>query len=345
MKRACHALCFRQSVSGTTTLGNVLHKIAFTLGGPRGDSHRSGPGARELPEAEAEAISVYLSFILSKVVNYNSVNTFWDHTRNKTTNAQTIMNFHRWYPTAVMMGDEPGRVLIASGDLSHLGCGTATRPRAMPMEYYSEAMGDFETISTPSDKFFRPTYPGLHLTPAGDVFFAPVGFNNNSESPLACAGNEQSAVFELGLGATGSWGPDLGPNDRTKGMSVLLLSDTVPYARVMTIGGGDASRSRRYQFIDVTSPSSAWGPELPLPLRSGQAQPTIRVHPNVVLLPDGTVFMCGGAAASEPCWIYDPATLSWSKADEMTYARRYHWARLPCPQFMTVLPGGIPHDR
>ena len=33
----------------------------------------------ELPEAEAEAVSVYLAFILSKVVNYNSVNTFWHY--------------------------------------------------------------------------------------------------------------------------------------------------------------------------------------------------------------------------------------------------------------------------
>jgi putative DNA methylase len=40
----------------------------------------------ELPEAEA--VSVYLAFILSKVVNYNSVNTFWDYTRRK--GAQTF---------------------------------------------------------------------------------------------------------------------------------------------------------------------------------------------------------------------------------------------------------------
>jgi len=42
----------------------------------------------ELPPAEAEAVSVYLAFILSKVINYNSVNTFWDYTRNK--GAQTF---------------------------------------------------------------------------------------------------------------------------------------------------------------------------------------------------------------------------------------------------------------
>jgi putative DNA methylase len=45
-------------------------------------------GARlraKLSEGEAEAVSVYLAFILSKLVNYNSVNTFWDYTRRKGT--------------------------------------------------------------------------------------------------------------------------------------------------------------------------------------------------------------------------------------------------------------------
>lgn len=42
----------------------------------------------ELPPAEAEAVAVYLSFITSKVVNYNSVNTFWHYGRK--TVAQTF---------------------------------------------------------------------------------------------------------------------------------------------------------------------------------------------------------------------------------------------------------------
>jgi adenine-specific DNA methylase len=37
----------------------------------------------ELPAEEAEAVAVYLTFIVSKVINYNSVNTFWDYTRKK----------------------------------------------------------------------------------------------------------------------------------------------------------------------------------------------------------------------------------------------------------------------
>jgi adenine-specific DNA methylase len=39
----------------------------------------------ELPEAEAEAVCVYLAFMLSKVVNYNSVNTFWHYGRQTVT--------------------------------------------------------------------------------------------------------------------------------------------------------------------------------------------------------------------------------------------------------------------
>jgi adenine-specific DNA methylase len=39
----------------------------------------------ELPEDEAQAVSVYLAFILSKVVNYNSVNTFWHYGRKTVT--------------------------------------------------------------------------------------------------------------------------------------------------------------------------------------------------------------------------------------------------------------------
>jgi adenine-specific DNA methylase len=42
----------------------------------------------ELPPEQAEAMAVYLAFMLDKVVNYNSVNTFWDYTRNK--GAQTF---------------------------------------------------------------------------------------------------------------------------------------------------------------------------------------------------------------------------------------------------------------
>jgi adenine-specific DNA methylase len=42
----------------------------------------------ELPADQAEAVAVYLALLVSKVVNYNSVSTFWDYTRKKV--AQTF---------------------------------------------------------------------------------------------------------------------------------------------------------------------------------------------------------------------------------------------------------------
>ena len=55
----------------------------------------------------------------------------WDYTKDTTTAVQTMMGYDRWYPTCVSLGDD--RVLIASGDLANLGCGSHTPP-AMPME-------------------------------------------------------------------------------------------------------------------------------------------------------------------------------------------------------------------
>jgi adenine-specific DNA methylase len=40
---------------------------------------------KQLPHGEAEAVSVYLAFMLSKMVNYNSVNTFWNCIRRNAT--------------------------------------------------------------------------------------------------------------------------------------------------------------------------------------------------------------------------------------------------------------------
>ncbi len=48
---------------------------------------------KKLGEAEAEAASVYLAFILSKLVNYNSVNTFWHYGRRTATQTFSRYDF------------------------------------------------------------------------------------------------------------------------------------------------------------------------------------------------------------------------------------------------------------
>ncbi len=228
----------------------------------------------------------------------------WEPTRDSSNN-RTYMNRNRWYPTVVTLGDEPGRALIASGFPSE-------------MEIYSESSGTYSLVTANGgDRAFSQLYPGLHLLPGGEIFYAPVGFGS--------AAGEQSGYFDFDPmnNLAGQW-TDLGLNDRNKGMSVLLLSPTFPFAQVMVVGGGSSGRSRTYQTINLSTLSPTWGPDLNLPMASGQAQPTSRINVNVVLLPDSTVFVSGGAAAGEPCWLYNPATNSWSEMDEAPRARAYH---------------------
>lgn len=165
----------------------------------------------------------------------------------------------------------------------------------------------------------------LEELPGAEIFFAPVGFRSGGSAPGDDSSNEPSGYFDFDAtnNLAGHW-TDIGPNDRTKGMSVLLLSPTYPFARVMTVGGGNLNKSRTYQIINLSTLSPAWELAVNLPMASGQTDPTSRVNVNVVLLPDSTVFVSGGAPAGEPCWIYNPATNAWSEMDEAPRERRYH---------------------
>ena len=276
---------------------------------------------------------------------YDPSTNLWDVTRDLTSLAspkpRTKMHRDRWYPTLVTLGDEPGRVLIASGDNGpNRTCNPPPDPPdPMRMEIFSEQSGKFELVTTPADKYHRPTYPGLHLLPGGEVFYAPVGFKSSGESTGDCPGNEDSAYFELTGSTTGEW-TDIGPNDRTKGMSVLLLDTTYPFAQVITVGGGDLATTRTTRMINLSTLSPAWDAPVSTPTAAGAADPVAWVHPNLVLLPDGTVFVAGGTPAGDPCWLYDPKKHTWSQMDAMTYERRYHSVAVLCPTGEVMATGG-----
>ena len=251
----------------------------------------------------------------------------WAYTRD-VGGTRTRMNQSRWYPTVVNLGDQPGRFLIAGGRGS-------TR-----MEVYSEADGTFSLVAAaPAEKSFTPTYPGMNLLPGGDIFFTPVGFRNSSEMAGDDPSNDASAYFVFDAGyATGTW-QNIGANDRTKGMQVLLLQPTAPFARVMVIGGGNLTKSRSYQLVNASAMAPAWLAEVQLPRLPAQTEATSRIHPNVVLLPDGSVFLSGGAGVTEPCWLYNPTSMTlgtlapdtWAEMDELPRERRYHSLALLLP--------------
>jgi len=261
---------------------------------------------------------------------YEPVGHTWTRTGDMTT--------MRWYPTALMLGDEQGptgasgRVLVAGG-----WGGTGG------MEIYSEATNSFTPLAVngPITKNFGQTYPGLHLLPGGEVFYAPTGFANCSTgSPGGYAdGPAAWFTFDAPMGATsGHWTEVAGPSiDRAKGMSVVLLQPTYPYVRVAVFGGGPAGTNSTAQVINLSTLSPTWGPTSTVPDGRG------RVNGNAVLLPDSTVLVCGGLqSAPFPTWIYRPNALvnAWREMDEMNRPRHYHSCALLLPSGKVMVAGG-----
>lgn len=261
---------------------------------------------------------------------YDPVLNTWTRTANMTT--------MRWYPTALMLGDEQGptgasnRVLVAGGAGGAGG-----------MEIYSEATNSFLpiTVNGAITKHFNQTYPGLHLLPGGEIFYAPTGFANCSTgSPGGYAdGPAAWFTFDAPMGATsGHWTEVAGATiDRAKGMSVLLLQPSYPFVRVTVIGGGPAGTNSTAQTINLSTLSPTWGPAATIP----DGRPRINV--SAVVLPDSTILVCGGLqAAPYPSWIYDPSAVinPWREMDEMNRPRHYHACALLLPSGKVMMAGG-----
>jgi hypothetical protein len=242
------------------------------------------------------------------------------------------MSMERWYPTAMTMADEgtapnTGRVLIGGGSV-----GTPV------MEVYSESSDTFSpmTVNGGVVHGFPQRYPSLHLLPGNEVFYVPTGFGNCSSSsvyPLS----DLSSYFTFSGPLAGSW-TNVGTNmNRTKGMSALLLQTTYPFVQAFVAGGGDASTNKTVQIANLSTLSPSWGPQISIP--DGRS----RVNVNVVLLPDGNVFISGGLQTPPlTCYRYNPSTgvSPWAEMDELNKPRHYHSCALLLPNGKVMAAGG-----
>lgn len=230
------------------------------------------------------------------------------------------MSEAKWYPTAVALGDE--RVLVTCGD------------RGGDMDIYNEATNTFSTV-TGENRGFPNLYPGLHLLPSHSVLFSRTGWGSagGGGSP---PNDPTSAYFSFTGFNIGAWiNIQTASPNRTKGMSVLLLSSTPPYVRVMVIGGVGGDQGT-YEIADVTSLSGAtsWGAPTPFP------DGIDRSLASAVLLPNGTVFVAGGTTTTNsPCSLYDPATGGWTAMAELPSPRNYHSVALLLPSGNVMMAG------
>ena len=242
------------------------------------------------------------------------------------------MNAARWYPTAVVLGEDSGRVLVANG-------GTAS------MEIYEQSTDSFVPVHGPAgpmdtaaDRAFPELYPGLHLLPNGTVFFTRTGNNTGTDPAAYFTFSTPSSGYWTGL-TDGSAG-----EDRGRGMSLLLLRQhpTEP-DRILVIGGGNMATQATVGLIDNPATSALW---LSSSLPDGRSRSSV----NGVLLPDGKVLICGGlpAAGMPPnggtCYLYDPSAGlgagAFTEMDELAYARQYHSVAILLPSGKVMTTGG-----
>jgi hypothetical protein len=279
----------------------------------------------------------------------------WTRTAGDGTPGNGDMAYRRWYPTLVNIGDEPGRVFVASGDEP----GGVDVPQ---LEMYMEDTDRFERVWGPAgvddtsvDHSFPQIYPALNLLPGGEVFYSPTGWYSGGSASADYPAAKPSGFFEFQsttVPAKATW-TDVGTQDdaaedalaRVKGMAVLLVQPSCPFVQAMIVGGGkDPESTTTYQMINLSALTPRWGPPLPLP--DGLA----RVNVNLVALPDGTVFVSGGRRRggtprnAGACWIYDPAAMTWQECDALSNMRTYHSVALLLPDGRVVTSGSEEED-
>lgn len=250
------------------------------------------------------------------------------------------MATNRWYPTTVTLGDDSGRVLVVNGALSN-------SPTAVSeVEIYSESSDSFSRVWGPTgpgdldaDRAFPKLYPGLHLLPNGQVFHTRVGDRS---------GTDKTASFTFSAYDRGEWTEltdDTTDFDRPEGMSVLLLrQQPADPDRVLVVGGGNTATQQTIGVVEIpATPTSVW-------LTGTFPDALPREGVNVVLLPDGKAFICGGRPTSGmpsnggACMLYTPpagaglGTLA--EMDTLQYSRKHHSVALLLPSGKVMVTGG-----
>ena len=238
------------------------------------------------------------------------------------------MNAGRWYPTVVTLGN--GRILAMSGLDVH---GKLSKQ----VEIYSGSTG---WLAFPPTTSPFPMYSHLFLLSSGKLFYsgANIGRTNVTPRILTLPSSFSSPITEKSVpGLVNASFPD-------QAASVLL--PPAQNQKVMIIGGGNSAGAATSRVntvnLSVSNPAYTAGP----PLKYA------RMHHNVVLLPDRTVFVCNGSAMEDnvtksklSAEIYDPyaTTPSWSVvATPSIYGRVYHAVAVLLPDGRVITAGGNP---
>lgn len=249
----------------------------------------------------------------------------FDHNTEKWNYNVEWMNYGRWYPTLVTLGD--GRIFAVSG--LDVNGNLAVVP-----EIYDPSKDTWIKYKAASP---LALYAHLFLLSNGNLFYSGACFgDNNGVSPriLTLPTDITQPITQT---------PVMGLQDiNYSNQAVSLLLPPAQDQKVMIIGGGShGTATKRVNIVDlkVNTPTYTAAPSLNF----------ARMHHNAVILPDRTVFVCNGSGAEESenqaaraAEIYDPATNTWKVVSMAGVVRLYHSIALLLPDGRVLTGGGNP---
>jgi uncharacterized repeat protein (TIGR02543 family) len=215
------------------------------------------------------------------------------------------MNYPRWYPTLVTLGD--GSVVALSGN--QVPGVNASIPERWNAGVWTALTGA---------NLIMPTYPRVFVEPKnGHIFVAGVG-------------DLQSRFLDPNGNGSWSLGPTRRIGDRTYGAAVMLDS------KVLWAGGGGRNcpnvPARTAEIIDLAAPSPTW--DYTGSMAAG------RRHINLVALPDGSALATGGTSTCGPsdeagavfiAELWNPETGQWKTLASAGVVRVYHSTAILLP--------------
>jgi hypothetical protein len=235
------------------------------------------------------------------------------------------MEFGRWYPSLVTLGD--GDVVAVSG----LG---ADNFLTLIPERFDAASSTWSRLPEPGP---IPMYAHLFLLDDGRVFYTGGQYGGNN--------GVRPSIWDT---ATGQRTEVLGLTDpalRNQSTSVLL--PPAQDQQVMILGGGGfdmhspAPALADTRIVDLTNPAPAY--------RAAAPMDHPRMHLSAVILPDRTVLATGGSAMEEMAdespkhaQIYQPASGTWTHTAESRVPRLYHSVALLTPDGKVITAGSNP---
>jgi hypothetical protein len=238
----------------------------------------------------------------------------------------------RWYPSLITLAN--GRVLAVSGrgDDGHLE----------PQPEVFETGKGWKRRPSPG---VLPFYPQLTLLSDGRVFY--------SGGHMGAAAGAKPLIWDP---AHGHVTPVKGlPVARKRNQAATVLLPPAQDQRVMVVGGGGVGMHDHehggHKEVQVATKSVAIADLSAATPRYKAARPLkhARMHQNLVLLPDRTVLVTGGAAVEERKTkaalepeLFDPRTGRWKTMAKARVARLYHSVALLMPDGRVITAGSNP---